>query len=381
MSEAVRQEVDIAVIGGGFYGCTLALYLGRTTASIRVLEAEDQLLGGASAINQARIHNGYHYPRSLLTAYRSAQNYQRFKQEYADCIYEAFDHYYAIARHGSKVNRSQFERIIRQIQVPLYPAPAEVVQLFDADRIEAVFRVEECAFDATRLRNTLTRQLEAARIPVSLNTPVRRITQAPDGRLVLTLDNETTVLARKVFHCTYAGINPLLQQSGLALLPIKQELSELALISVPDLLKNKGVTVMDGPFFSMMPFPAEHCHSLSHVRYTPHRYWLHTESVEDAAGWLRDNPPRSNFPYMVKDAARYLPVLSEAVYRDSRYAFKAILQRNETDDGRPILLNSHYDCPDLVTILGGKLDNIYDILGRLQDQTPAPGVVQPESVG
>ena len=44
-----------------------------------------------------------------------------------------------------------------------------------------------------------------------------------------------------------------------------------------DELKNSGITVMDGPFFSVMPFPAKGLHSFSHVRYTPHYEWQDTE--------------------------------------------------------------------------------------------------------
>ncbi len=35
-------------------------------------------------------------------------------------------------------------------------------------------------------------------------------------------------------------------------------------------LKNTGITVMDGPFFSLMPFGQTGLHSLTSVTFTPH---------------------------------------------------------------------------------------------------------------
>jgi len=66
-----RQQYDYVIVGGGFYGCCLALYLRSISTRVVVLEAGDKLLDRASRVNQARIHTGFHYPRSVLTAVKS----------------------------------------------------------------------------------------------------------------------------------------------------------------------------------------------------------------------------------------------------------------------------------------------------------------------
>ncbi|MCI5632896.1 FAD-dependent oxidoreductase, partial [Helicobacter sp.] len=60
------MKYDCIVIGGGFYGCMLALELHQKFKKILILEKENDILTRASLINQARIHGGYHYPRSLV---------------------------------------------------------------------------------------------------------------------------------------------------------------------------------------------------------------------------------------------------------------------------------------------------------------------------
>jgi glycine/D-amino acid oxidase-like deaminating enzyme len=50
----------IAIIGGGFYGCSVAEYLARKGATVILFERSSDLLTRASYTNQARLHNGYH---------------------------------------------------------------------------------------------------------------------------------------------------------------------------------------------------------------------------------------------------------------------------------------------------------------------------------
>jgi hypothetical protein len=68
---------------------------------------------------------------------------------------------------------------------------------------------------------------------------------------------------------------------------------------------------------------------------------------------------------MRADAARYLPALAALTHRGSWWAVKTVLPRNEVDDGRPILLHRDPAAPGLVSVLGSKLDNVYDVLDQV----------------
>ena len=126
---------------------------------------------------------------------------------------------------------------------------------------------------------------------------------------------------------------------------------------------------MCGPFFSIMPFPALGLHSFSHVRYTPHGWWHDGAdgTYFDAYDVLVRARRQSNFPAMVRDAARYLPSMAQARYVKSLWEIKTLLPRNEVDDGRPILFRRDEGIPELVTVMGSKIDNIYDATAMLSD--------------
>jgi hypothetical protein len=45
---------------------------------------------------------------------------------------------------------------------------------------------------------------------------------------------------------------------------------------------------------------------------------------------------------------------------------KTLLVRNEIDDGRPILMERSESTNTVYSIMGGKIDNIYDVIHRLK---------------
>lgn len=358
---------DALVIGGGFYGAAIAAYLKRRRGQAHVLLVERgrELLARASYNNQARVHNGYHYPRSFTTAYRSRVNCPRFLQDFPSAVKSDFAKLYAIARRNSKVTARQFERFCREIGARLQPADAKLSRLFEPRLIEKVFLVEEYAFDAARLADWARRELDEAGVEVVLNRRIVSIDAAAEGLVARGGEGgEQEFRARLVFNCTYSGLNQFGGSFAETHTKLKHEITEIALMSPPPALAGIGVTVMDGPFFSMMPFPARELHSLSHVRYTPHASWADGAGI-DPYGRLDAYDRESRADRMVRDVSRYLPAVLDAHYVDSLFEVKTVLAKNEVDDGRPILYEKHPELPGCYSILGGKIDNIYDVLERL----------------
>jgi len=366
-----RPVGSAMVIGGGFYGCCLALYLNAAGHEVVILEQGQHLLGRASLVNQARIHYGYHYPRSFVTAVRSAINFPRFTVDFRHAVLDGFDKVYAIARNGSKVSASQFHAFCTKVGAPIAEAPHHHSQLFERDLVEAVFSVKELAFDAVKLRDILGRRLHEAGVTVHLGIQAQRLSPCAGGIDVVLADG-TIRHADQVFVATYSRINTLLGASELPQLPLKHEITEIALVRHPLPLANMGVTVMDGAFFSTMPFPSRDAHSFTHVRYTPHGSWSDLDAPADPDLVLAERRRQSTYPLMVKDAARFLPTVSKATYLESLFEVKTVLLQNEGNDGRPILFRRDYaGIPGLSVVMGGKIDNIYDIfaaIGTLRDE-------------
>jgi glycine/D-amino acid oxidase-like deaminating enzyme len=346
---------DAVVIGGGFFGIETALELRRLgLRRVMVVEREAGLMRRASFVNQARVHNGYHYPRSLATAERSRANFEAFVAEYADAVLLRMEMAYAVAA-GSKVSPEQFETFCRVIGVPCHAAPRRVARLFDPALVQQAYMTRELAFDSSAIARRSGHALREAGVEVRLGTQAR-IRGASSGHVELQLGPDV-LRARHVVNCSYADI----EDAGVGLRTrIRRELAEMVLIVPPVALEGLGVTVMDGPFFSTMPFPSAGLHSLSHVRYTPH-------AATEASGTM-PQPSRSNRAAMLRDSQRMLPCLAEARVVGSIFETKVTLLRNEADDGRPVLMERSATMPRVLSVLGAKIDNIYEVRSYLRSQ-------------
>src|SRR5205823_13871240 len=77
------ESLDFLILGAGIYGLYAARMLARKGLRIVVVECDAEGFLRASSINQARVHNGYHYPRSCSTAIKTAQYFDRFSREFS----------------------------------------------------------------------------------------------------------------------------------------------------------------------------------------------------------------------------------------------------------------------------------------------------------
>jgi hypothetical protein len=279
---------------------------------------------------------------------------------------------YAIARRNSKVTSKQFERFCHEIGAQISPADEGLKRLFEPRLIEEVFLVEEYAFDSTRLAEWAVKELHDAGVEVRCATRAVAISRSSDAKSSAVETHsksrgDAVIDAKYVFNCTYSGLNQFAGDFPGTQTELKQEITEMALIQAPSELKDLGITVMDGPFFSMMPFPARSLHTLSHVRYTPHLSWKDERGL-DPYKLLNDYDHATRVDRMVRDVSRYLPAVAKARYVDSLFEVKTVLVKNEGDDGRPILFEKHAEIPGCYSVLGGKIDNIYDVLEKLETE-------------
>lgn len=362
-------DCDVVVIGGGFYGCCIAEHLAIRGAQVILVERDRELLRRSSYNNQARLHGGYHYPRSFGTAYRSRLNFSRFERDFRPAIVTGLVSLYAIARVDSKVNARQFETFCRNVEAPLLPARRSLACLFRPHLIEAVYEAQEYVFDSTVLRRLMAERLRAAGVHVRLEHTVSAVRHQQE-RLELDLADGSGISTSRVINCTYSNLNTIAGVRRTAH-KLRHEITEMALIELPEELRGLSVTVMDGPFFSFMPFPHRNLATMSHVRYTPHAGWLEErDGVADAYATLDAYQKTSRFPHMKRDAMRYVPALAGAVYRDSLFEVKTVLLKNELDDGRPIMFEVNADDPRIISVLGSKIDNVYDALAAIDAGLP-----------
>lgn len=79
----MAEVYDKIILGAGLYGLYAARLCGIAGQRVLVLERDVDIFSRATYINQARVHMGYHYPRSYSTAIKSAHYFKRFCEDFS----------------------------------------------------------------------------------------------------------------------------------------------------------------------------------------------------------------------------------------------------------------------------------------------------------
>ena len=145
------DHFDKIIIGAGLYGLYSALFCCQRGQHIVVLECDPEPFRRATFINQARVHQGYHYPRSISTAMRSARYFERFSKDYAFCINKGFEQIYATSSKYSWSDGRQFKEFCKAADIPCEELHPD--NYFKEGMCDSVFRTREYTYDAMLLKN------------------------------------------------------------------------------------------------------------------------------------------------------------------------------------------------------------------------------------
>jgi hypothetical protein len=106
--------MKIRVLGGGWYGAHIARSLIKDGHDVELHESTGRLFSGASGSNPARLHLGFHYPRSAVTRAACLEHRAMFMQEYGHLTRPIAANIYAVADHDSLVDFGTYRDTMRQ---------------------------------------------------------------------------------------------------------------------------------------------------------------------------------------------------------------------------------------------------------------------------
>lgn len=319
----------VAVIGAGVFGAVAAVDLARAGCSVDLYEARGDILDGATARNQARLHAGYHYPRSDATARAALLAAPMFAGRFPAAVRSAVHHY--VIADDSWVSGEQYLAFLDRLGLPY-----DVVEPDQVHHAQVTVRVPEAFVDVPILRRLLRRDLHAAGVTIYPNCWCEPPMAGYD----------LTVVA------TYG--QPWVR-------PLRYEVCEVALLEVGR-YADQSFVVLDGEYVSLDPhhggrhalYDVAHSVHAAHVGYAP--------VVPDAYVGLLDAlgprvTPLSNVDLMRKSASRHLAGLDPhgrgvSIYAGSLFSVRAVLPDVDETDERPTLVERD---GDVISILSGKI--------------------------
>ena len=367
------NRYDKIIIGAGLYGLYSALFCARKGQNVLVLECDKTPFRRATYINQARVHQGYHYPRSISTALKSAGYFERFNKDYSFCINGEFNKVYATSSEYSWSDGDQFKNFCYAANIPCEELHPE--RFFKKGMCDGAFLTREYTYDAMILKDYFLNELEPLKnVEICYDVDIKNIEKSQDF-YSLEMDDGNKYQTGFLLNATYASTNQILDMLGYEKFKIKYELCEIILCDVNDTLKEYGFTVMDGPFFSIMPFGKTGLHSLTSVTFTPHTTSYDAKPTfscqQKSEGFCSPEhlgncndcvaKPNTAFPYMENLARKYLKDDYHFNYQSSLFSMKPILMNSEIDDSRPTVIRTYSKGPTCVGVLSGKINTVYDL--------------------
>jgi FAD dependent oxidoreductase len=323
----------VAVAGAGIYGATVAIRLAEQGHSVRLFDPLG-ILRAASAINQYRVHAGYHYPRSLETIQETVEARAEFIRAFESAIVRNSRHYYAIPKEGSRTTPDLYESVMKEQGLPL-KACRPVWMNFDF--INRCYEVNENIYDPDLLRQLIETRIRELGIPFE--------------------QNEFTAAMRDDFDfvvwATY-GLGPSRRAFKIA----KFQVAEKMLIELPPTLQHVALVVVDGPFTAFDPYGSSGRSLFGSAKNTNH--WTTTnpdEPIPEPYTGILNEPefrpvPFTRFEAMRADCCDSVPGAKDATYLGSRFTIRVVEDAPESD--RRILYLKE-SAPGEIHIFSGKV--------------------------
>ena len=343
---------NILIVGGGIFGLTTAIVLTDNGYNVTVIEKNFDVLLEATKCNQNRVHYGFHYPRSIQTSEESLIGLKTFKDFYGECINYHFEKYYAISAINSHINTNQFMDFSSSIGLNIKEKwPSE--KILRRDNIESCWLTDEPVFDYTKLREIILERVTNKKIKILRNCTVSSL----DGDVAI-LDNKYKLRFKYLINATYSGIPDFLKDIGCDPIKGKFQLCVLPIMRSKSNIKNFGVTIMDGPFCSLMPKGfSDDNFILYHVINSVNQEHIGTSREN----WL---PIKDIVEKDIIDQCKlYYPILDDMTLVDSWIATRIVLPEQEIDDARPTLVLKNTE--NIFSLFSGKITTCVDAANRI----------------
>lgn len=246
----------ILIVGAGWYGCYIAYKLKQSGIMVHVIEKNPEIMMGASTHNQNRLHRGFHYMRSYRTRNECMRGYKQFMTEFSFLTHVVPCNLYIIDKR-SMIDSGSIRSILDQEGIPYEPYPLENVESFlNVTRIESILRTDERVIDAKLSKEFFEKEL---RDTVSCNCDYK--VHLCDTTRVLAFQNRREKFDW-VIYCTF---DDNARKERITDCHTEHCISFVYECTAP--LFDKGLTVIDGPFFSLYPY-FDSYYTLTHVTHT-----------------------------------------------------------------------------------------------------------------
>ena len=349
------KKSNVAIVGCGIFGAMTAIRLAESGISVTIFDSNSRPLQGASLNNQNRLHLGFHYPRDDETASQCIKGFDEFRSEFSDCILDNFDNAYFIAAEGSLTSPDEYLKFCRKHQLDFKQIDPNLFNPI-VKNVDLGITTKEVVYDSVILEELITKKFKFLKILPRFNSEVTSISKKGDVfSLEINKSNQDNYDA--VVNCTYANLNQLKFQIGQE---TKNFQYEYTIVPIVDWFRPPvGITIMDGPFMTVLPFGKSKNFLLYHVDHTVIERKIATQmplkwrTKETSPSIYTDK--KRVFKDIIESFCEFVPAVKESKLRGFLETTRVVQPFKEETDARPSIIEKIDD--GFLSVFTAKIDH------------------------
>lgn len=318
--------MNIAIIGGGWVGCHLAMKL-KDKHNIVIIEKNDILFNETSFKNQNRLHYGFHYARNNRTRKLCKNTFESFINDYGFLVKDVKKNVYCVPKNKSLIDFETYKIIFNDFEY------IEIKNSFQ--NLEGCILTKEKHIDFISAQKFFNKELK-------------------DFVIKKTVTKKYMKLLQKQYDLVINATNNSIKDSK-----NHNSFFELTISYLYKKIKKidfDALTMVDGDFFSIYPY-SDDIFTVTDVQYTPIKKFKTREALIDYRNNLIFDEIEKRKEHIEKKITEYYPNFIHDFKYHSYFLSTKSKVISVSDDRYPIIVQNK----NLINCFTGKIQGIYII--------------------
>lgn len=323
--------MKIAIVGGGWVGCHLALKL-MNDHEITLFDKNNELFCETSFNNQNRLHYGFHYARNNKTRLMCKETFDLFINDYGFLTTTLTNNLYCVPNKDSIIDYETYIQIFK-----------------DFEKNESGIEIQ----NTDGCINTNERHINFLKAKEYFNQQLKSVFKQKEIRSLKSLS--------KQYDLVINATNNFIKDNS-----SKDSFYELTMSLIYNKINDlpfDALTLVDGGLFSIYPY-SENKFTLTDVVHTPIKKFKTTAKLNDFIKKINNKFINEKKELMEKKVKKYFPNFDLFFKYDSYFLSTKSKVINNSDDRYPVITKEK----NIINCFTGKIQGVYIIENYIKNE-------------
>lgn len=322
--------MNIAIIGGGWVGCHLALKL-KESYKVSLFERNNKLFNETSFFNQNRLHLGFHYARNSKTRELCKSTFTKFIKEYGEMTDVVDKNIYCVTEKSS-IDFETYIKIFDEFEF-------KIITDNNLENIEGSILTNERYINFNKVQKFFQDELcDIITVKDITNKDIKKMSK--DYDLVINCTNNQIKGSEGFYELTISLIYEKIKETSF-----------------------DSLTLVDGSFFSIYPY-YDNKYTLTDVEHTPVKKFKYISGLDKFRSKITDNFIEDKIQKMESKVLEYYKEFkSDFTY--SGYFLSVKSKIISTSDSRYPVIQK---IDNIINCFTGKIQGIYIIENYIKNE-------------